>query len=143
MIKKISPLYCNLQKQWIKYYYVIANAKFVNIYEAYGTFIIKHIFKENAKDEIDNILDLKLRKLNGLNSEESLREAGFFVDKMEWSENFFINNQGIGFFYNVYEIAPYASGTTELFIPFTEITEFLKPNHPFNWIKKHENSVKL
>ncbi|MCD4731069.1 MAG: DUF3298 and DUF4163 domain-containing protein [Bacteroidales bacterium] len=104
---------------------------------------LKDIFKENAKDEIDNILDLKLRKLNGLNSEESLREAGFFVDKMEWSENFFINNQGIGFFYNVYEIAPYASGTTELFIPFTEITEFLKPNHPFNWIKKHENSVKL
>ena len=104
---------------------------------------LNDIFKENAKVEIDNILDTKLRKLNGLNSEESLRDAGFFVDRVEWSDNFFINNQGIGFFYNVYEIAPYASGTTELFIPFTEITGFLKPNHPFKWIKKHENSVKL
>lgn len=104
---------------------------------------LNDIFKENTKVEVDNILDTKLRNLNGLNEEESLREAGFFVDKMEWSDNFFINNQGIGFFYNVYEIAPYASGTTELFIPFTEIMALLKPNHPFIWIKKHENSVKL
>lgn len=104
---------------------------------------LMNIFKENAKGEVDQILDTKLRKLNGLNSEESLREAGFFVDKVEWSDNFFINNQGIGFFYNVYEIAPYASGITELFIPFIEIKDLLVPNHPFQWIKEHENSVKL
>lgn len=104
---------------------------------------LNDIFKENAKAEMDNILDTKLRQLNGLNADESLREAGFFVDQMEWSDNFFINNQGIGFFFNVYEIAPYASGTTELFIPFTEIMALLKPNHPFVWIKKNENSVKL
>lgn len=104
---------------------------------------LNDFFKENAKTEIDNILDSKLRKLNGLNQEESLREAGFFIDKVEWSDNFFINNQGIGFFYNVYEIAPYASGTTELFIPFIEIEALLNPNHPFVWIKNHENSVKL
>ena len=104
---------------------------------------LNDIFKENVKFEVDNILDVKLRKLNGLNTEESLREAGFFVDQMEWSDNFFINSQGIGFFYNVYEIAPYASGTTELFIPFTEIAALLKPNHPFLWIKKQDSSVKL
>ena len=104
---------------------------------------LNDFFKENAKIEIDNILDSKLRKLNGLNQDESLREAGFFIDKVEWSDNFFINNQGIGFFYNVYEIAPYASGTTELFIPFIEIEALLNPNHPFVWIKNQENSVKL
>lgn len=104
---------------------------------------LNDIFKENAKFEVDNILDAKLRNLNGLNGEESLREAGFFVDKMEWSDNFFINSQGIGFFYNVYEIAPYASGTTELFVPFKEIIALLKPNHPFIWIKKQDSSVKL
>ena len=104
---------------------------------------LNDIFKENAKVQIDDLLDSKLRKLNGLNTEESLREAGFFIDKIEWSDNFFINNQGIGFFYNVYEIAPYASGTTELFVPFTDIENLLIPNHPFTWIKKHENSVKL
>lgn len=104
---------------------------------------LKNIFKENSKTEVDNLLDAKLRALNGLNSEESLREAGFFVDNVEWTDNFFINNQGIGFFYNVYEIAPYASGTTELFIPFSEITPLLAPNHPFVWIKKNDKSVKL
>ena len=96
---------------------------------------LNDIFKENAKVEIDNILDTKLRKLNGLNPEESLRDAGFFVDRVEWSDNFFINNQGIGFFYNVYEIAPYSSGTTELFIPFSELRGLLKSNHPFTWVK--------
>lgn len=104
---------------------------------------LNDIFKGNAKSEVDNLLDAKLRSLNGLNPEESLREAGFFIDKVEWSDNFFINNQGIGFFYNVYEIAPYASGTTELFVPFSEIMALLIPNHPFMWIKKNDNSVKL
>lgn len=104
---------------------------------------LKDIFRENTKDEIDNILDAKLRKLNGLKPDENLREAGFFVDKIECSGNFFINNEGIGFFYNVYEIAPYASGTTELFVPFTEVAEYLIPNHPFGWIKKNDRPVKL
>ncbi len=104
---------------------------------------LKDIFKEHFKDKIDKILDTKLRELNGLKPDENLREAGFFIDKIECSDNFFINNEGIGFFYNVYEIAPYATGTTELFVPFTEIVELLIPNHPFKWIKKHESSVKL
>ncbi len=97
------------------------------------------IFREGYKPQLDNILDTKLRKLNGLKSDEKLKEAGFFLDKVVSTDNFFINNDGIGFFFNVYEIAPYSTGTTMLFIRFEELKSLLNPNHPFTWIKKNQN----
>jgi len=93
------------------------------------------ILKDNFDEELNIILDNKLRKLNGLTENENFRDAGFFIDSITSSNNFYINNDGIGFFYNVYEIAPYSSGTTELFIPFNELTGLLRGNHPLNWVK--------
>ncbi|OQX78513.1 MAG: hypothetical protein B6D61_05320 [Bacteroidetes bacterium 4484_249] len=96
--------------------------------------LLKDILKDNFENELNSILDKKLRDLNGLKENENLREAGFFIDEITSSGNFYINNDGIGFFYNVYEIAPYSSGTTELFVKFNELTGLLKSNHPFNWM---------
>jgi hypothetical protein len=42
------------------------------------------------------------------------------------NDNFFITGGGIGFFYNPYEIAPYSSGSTEIFLPWEEILPLLK-----------------
>ncbi len=97
------------------------------------------IFTEGYKPQLDKILETKLRKLNGLKQDEKLKEAGFFMDQIESSDNFFINNDGIGVFFNVYEIAPYSTGTTTLFVSFDELKNLLKPNHPFTWIKKNQN----
>lgn len=43
------------------------------------------------------------------------------------SENFFISPKGIGFFYNPYEIAPYVYGGAQVFIPFSEVSDKIKP----------------
>lgn len=93
------------------------------------------IFNEGYQTSVEALLDKKLRKQNGILDSESLRDAGFLVDKVEISDNFYINNDGIGFYYNVYRIAPYAAGPTELFIPFYELINILKPGHPFSWVK--------
>jgi len=98
---------------------------------------LEDIFKENFNDELNSILDKKLREMNGIKAEENLTESGFFVDKIESTDNFYINNDGIGFFYNVYSIAPYSTGATELFIQFDELTELLKNNNPFSWVVKN------
>ena len=66
--------------------------------------------------------------------EENLAESGFLVDTISHTENFYVNNDGIGFFYNVYEIAAYATGSTELFCTFYDLKKILRPDHPFFWL---------
>lgn len=95
---------------------------------------LKDIFVDEYASSLNKLLDNKLRKMNGIKEDESLREAGFFIDQVESTENFYVNNDGIGFYYNVYHLASYAMGTTELFIPFKEMKQILKENHPFNWV---------
>jgi len=86
-------------------------------------------------EKLSVLLDKKFRKLNGLSADENLNEAGFFIEKIEPSHNFYINTNGIGFFYNTYEIAPYASGTTELFVSYQYIKDLLRTDHPLSWLK--------
>ncbi len=93
------------------------------------------IFVHELQYKLNHLLDKKLRKMNGIQDNEALRDAGFFIDHVELTDNFYINNDGIGFFYNVYEIASFAAGTTELFCTFRELKEMLEDDHPFDWVK--------
>ena len=83
--------------------------------------LIKDIISEEGLSFLDKLLNKKLRKLNGIRPGESLKDAGFFSEEISHNNNFFINNDGIGFLYNIYEIAPGSLGTTSLFITFNEI----------------------
>lgn len=91
------------------------------------------IMKDGYEAELNRILNQKLRKLNGIKQEESLQNAGFFEEKIDNSDNFFINKDGIGFFYNPYHIAPYSAGTTELFLTFNELKSVLNGDPSFFW----------
>ncbi|MFU8843518.1 MAG: RsiV family protein [Bacteroidales bacterium] len=94
---------------------------------------LSDILKDGFESQLNFLLDKKFRSLNGLKRDESLRLAGFLIDQIEYTGNFFVTNDGIGFYYNVYEVAPYSTGTTELFIPFYELQPLLKQDHPFTW----------
>lgn len=50
----------------------------------------------------------------------------FFGEEFHLPANIGFNDEGVLFFYNVYEIASYADGITEFTIPFDEIESFLK-----------------
>ncbi len=95
---------------------------------------LNDIFVAGYEEKLNRILDKKLRRLNGVMAEENLYESGFLIDTLNHTDNFYINNDGIGFFYNVYEIAAYATGSTELFCTFYDLKEILRPDHPFFWI---------
>ncbi|TAF30810.1 MAG: DUF3298/DUF4163 domain-containing protein [Cytophagales bacterium] len=47
------------------------------------------------------------------------------------NENFFVTNEALFFFYNTYEIAPYAAGPSSVKISWKELKPFLHPNSPF------------
>ncbi len=50
----------------------------------------------------------------------------FPEDKFELNKNYGFKKEGIVFYYNNYEIAPYAAGPTEIVIPYNEIQELIK-----------------
>ncbi|MEZ5082434.1 MAG: DUF3298 domain-containing protein [Bacteroidales bacterium] len=95
---------------------------------------LNDIFIAGYNSALNKLLDSKLRKINGIKADESLRDAGFFIDRLECTENFYVNNDGMGFYYNVYQLASYAMGATELFLPYNDIKHLLKNNHPFQWV---------
>ena len=86
---------------------------------------LKDIFKDNSETHLSSILSDKIHEKNHLPTTQSLKDAGFFTDTIKPTDNFYITREGIGFFYNQYDIAPYASGSIDIFIPFNELKDLL------------------
>jgi hypothetical protein len=70
-------------------------------------------------------LNEELRKGRELGRNDSLRQDGFFVDQVEFTENFFLSSKGIGFHWDPYEIGPYAMGFVEVVVPYGKIGDIL------------------
>jgi hypothetical protein len=88
---------------------------------------MKNIFKENTEVQLNSILSDKIHEMNHLPTTQSLNDAGFYTDTVKPTDNFYITHEGVGFFYNQYDIAPYASGSIDVFVPFRELKDLLIP----------------
>ncbi len=83
--------------------------------------------------ELTRIAERKFRAMKGIGPGQSLDEAGygFFPNHtFALTTNVWIGPAGLTFFYNLYEIAGYAQGTTELLLPYGEIRDLLAPDGP-------------
>ncbi|NJM64564.1 MAG: DUF3298 and DUF4163 domain-containing protein [Acaryochloris sp. RU_4_1] len=78
--------------------------------------------------KLNTIAEKHFRQVRKLAANESLNRAGFWFEKDQFqvNTNFVISPQGLIFFFNPYEIAPYASGSTEIQIPYTEFQNLIK-----------------
>ena len=55
-------------------------------------------------------------------------EEGFFdIDDISPNNNFWMNDKGVHYIYNQYEIAPYSMGPIDVSIPFEELTSIIIP----------------
>jgi hypothetical protein len=50
----------------------------------------------------------------------------FPEDRFALNDNYGFSREGISFFFNSYEIAPYVMGPTEVLIPYDRIREWIK-----------------
>lgn len=66
--------------------------------------------------------------LKGISQSHSMAEAGFDFanNKFALNTNFYFNDAGITFYYNTYEIGPYALGPTILTIPKYQVVKLMK-----------------
>lgn len=84
------------------------------------------IFREGYEKELTMTITQKFKNLNSLKPVQQLTEAGFFTDEVKPNDNYYLTSEGIGFFYNHYEIAPYASSPNNCFLTFNELKTMIK-----------------
>ncbi|MGI6719122.1 MAG: RsiV family protein [Bacteroidales bacterium] len=90
------------------------------------------VFVEGYKEKLTEIIKKKLLETsfkeyrNDETTEEDIKGYFFDFDKIVPNNNFIILSDGIKYLYNFYEIAPYAAGVFEVYIPNSEIEGILK-----------------
>lgn len=89
---------------------------------------LSDILVAGYEPDLSKIAEHILRVNFGIRDDQSLAEFGFTLPngKFTLSDNFYIKREGMGFFYNIYEIAPYAVGSVEVFIPMAKLKNLIK-----------------
>lgn len=55
-----------------------------------------------------------------------MRRYGYMLNEIGPNDNFYLTDEGITFIFNPYDIAPYAVGETEAFLPWEELKPYLQ-----------------
>jgi hypothetical protein len=93
-----------------------------------------------SREELRSLLEAELRRKYQLPEGAPLSEAGFFTDRIELPENFFLTEKApdnlsggqgadspfMHFLWNTYEIAPYVMGAIEVALPLKELSPFFR-----------------
>jgi len=87
----------------------------------------------NYKKNLAPLIVQKIVAAKGLGSASELEEIGYnAIEDIVPNENFTINDKGITYYYNEYEIAAYFVGTTEVFIPYEELKAYITDDSPIS-----------
>ncbi len=93
---------------------------------------IESLTLAGKQDELTRLAEPLFRKAREMKPGESLVDAGFTFekDKFALNANYRIQKDGLGFFFNPYEVAPYALGTTDILIPWADLKGVIDPKGP-------------
>ncbi len=85
---------------------------------------IEDIFVEDYREKLTGLLWKKLMADNKVASRQEAEELGYgTTGELEPTNNFYLSRKGITFYYNIYEIAPYAMGAIEICLPWNMLKE--------------------
>ena len=89
------------------------------------------IFIEGFQEDLEQILIDRIAKQNTVENPKELENIGFFsIDEIFPNGNFLIDDNGITYTFNEYEIAAYVVGATNVHLPYEEIQYLLKKESP-------------
>jgi hypothetical protein len=91
----------------------------------------KELFTEGYEDALAKLLVRELTKIAEVKDARELEEIGYFaIDEIYPNDNFAIDETGITYYFNEYEIAAYFVGTTSIHLSFDEISHLLREDNP-------------
>ncbi len=88
------------------------------------------IFVSGYEAKLTELIIEGIKQARDLSSDQDLQEFVFDMNSIHPNHNFYANKAGIGFYYNVYEIAAYAYGPTDVFIPYHKLKQLIKKDSP-------------
>ena len=91
---------------------------------------LNDLLNPGAVPELDQIAEKRFREMKKLPPASSLSDAGyqFPENRFALAQNFYPSTAGLIFYYNSYEIAPYAMGPTVLTVPYAGIKRLIRPD---------------
>ena len=93
----------------------------------------EEIFVDNYQDNLARILVDQIAKQNNVSDAKELENIGFFsVDEIFPNGNFLVDETGITYSFNEYEIAAYVVGVTNVHLPYKEIRYLLRDDSPIS-----------
>jgi hypothetical protein len=91
----------------------------------------KDIFTEDSEKDIADLIVKEICVQYGVDDPIQLEEKGFFnVNEILPNGNFYLDDKGITYVFNTYEIAAYAVGAIEVHLPYAKIKHFLLSGSP-------------
>jgi hypothetical protein len=83
----------------------------------------------NYKDMMKDLFEKKIMKGFKYSSIDELVTNGYDADYIKYNRNFFVDRNGLGFYFNAYEINEEA---LQIYFPFEEIAQYLKEESPIS-----------
>ena len=68
-----------------------------------------------------------MKKYDVTEADQLISEGFFDINDIAPNNNFWMNDKGVHYVYNQYEIAPYSMGPIEITIPFEEVLSIIIP----------------
>ncbi|WP_373840593.1 DUF3298 and DUF4163 domain-containing protein [Bacteroides heparinolyticus] len=85
------------------------------------------LFANDYKEALTDLLWNQLMADNKVKTRQELEDIGYATTgELVPTENFYLTPQGITFYYNVYDIAPYVMGPIEITLPYEIMQHLLK-----------------
>jgi len=95
---------------------------------------LNEFFRDGVEQRLYSIILNELRRYNNLHSSiflaenQPLSQGIFFDDDPALTDNFFINNEGLGLNWAPVSIAPYSEGSIEILLPWRSLRPLLQHN---------------
>lgn len=87
---------------------------------------LEDLFVIDYKEPLTDLLWNQLMADNKVTTRQELEDLGYATTgELEPSENFYLGREGITFYYNVYDIAPYVMGPVKITLPYEAIQHLL------------------
>lgn len=88
------------------------------------------LFASDYKDALTDLLWNQLIADNKVATRQELEDLGYATTgELEPTENFYLDPEGITFYYNVYDIAPYVMGPVKITLPYEAMQHLLSDDN--------------
>ena len=88
--------------------------------------LLSDIFTGDYQEAVSNLIWEALMKKENVKSRDALEDMGYgALGPIMPIDNFYLSPQGITFYYNIYDIAPFAMGPTEVMVPYSQLKPWL------------------